>query len=186
MTEGQVLFQCLQRKTNIHIIKHTNILQALIPDACMATAGVIKNNTAAVTWHFYYSQHSVHQCKTISVLSGSSHRFTVHHHIFRQPCDENRFICSDSHLLCHSLQVQLSDPVIQTVLENASSALLLLQRSLHGDDLRPTHFSQDFQTGQDCERMCEREADTVFILLKGVLPSALSLRCPWYAAEHIV
>lgn len=27
----------------------------------------------------------MHQCKSISVLSGSSPRFTVHHHIFRQP-----------------------------------------------------------------------------------------------------
>lgn len=88
----------------------------------------------------------MHQCKSISVLSGSSHTFTVHHHIFRQPCDKNCFICSGTHFLCYSLQVQLSDPVIQTVLKNTRAMLLLLQRSLHGDDLKRAHFSQDFQT----------------------------------------
>lgn len=92
----------------------------------------------------------MHQSKSISVLSGSSLRFTVHHHLFRQPCDENCFICSQTHFLCHSLQVQLSGPVIQTVLENTSSVLLLLQRSLHGGDLKRRHF--DFQT--NWTRLC--------------------------------
>lgn len=133
----------------------------------------------------------MHQCKSISVLSGSSHTFTVHHHIFRQPCDKNCFICSGTHFLCYSLQVQLSDPVIQTVLKNTRAMLLLLQRSLHGDDLKRAHFSQDFQT--NCARLCRMcvclcvcEVVTVFILLKWVYPSALLLRCPWYAAERIV
>lgn len=53
-----------------------------------------------------------------------------------------------------------------------------------------TLFSS-FQT--NCARLCRMcvclcvcEVVTVFILLKRVYPSALLLRCPWYAAERIV
>lgn len=119
--------------------------------------GVIKKKKHPSCNLVVLSSASCASVQNISVLSGSSHRFTVHHHIFRRPWDENCFICSDTHLLCHSLQVQLSDPVIQTVLENTSSVLLLLQRSLHGEDLKRRHFSPDFQT--NWARLCRMCVD---------------------------
>lgn len=54
LTKDQVLFQCLQRKTNIHIIKYTNILQPTDSrtSVCPCTA-VIKSNKAPVTWQSF-------------------------------------------------------------------------------------------------------------------------------------
>lgn len=151
LTKCQVLFQCLPRKTNIHIIKYTNIPQpADSTTAACPCAAVIKNNTATVTWQSF----NIVSILGRGVLSCSSHRFTVHHHIFRQPCEANCFICSEPHFLCHPLQVQLSYPVIQTVLEKTRSMLLLLQLLLQGSDLNCRHFAQDFfkQPGQDCAK----------------------------------
>lgn len=141
LTKCQVLFQCLQRKTNIHIIKYTNILQPAdsTTPVCPCVA-VIKNNTATVTWQSF----NIVSILGFGVLSRSSHRFTVHHHIFRQPCEANCFICWETHFLCHPLQVQLSYPVIQSVLEETRSMLLLLQLLLQGSDLNCRHFAQDF------------------------------------------
>lgn len=140
LTKCQVLFQCLQRKTNSHIIMYTNTLQPSDTRTPVCPcAGVIKNKTATVTWQSF----NIVSILCIGVLSRSSHRFPVHHHIFRQPCEAICFICSETHFLCHSLQVQLSYPVIQTVLEKTSSVLFLLQLVFRGSDLKFRHIPQD-------------------------------------------
>lgn len=116
---------------------YTNILQPSDSRTPLCPcAGVIKNNTATVTWQSF----NIVSILCISVLSCSSHRFPVHHHIFRRPCEAICFICSETHFLCHSLQVQLSHPVIQTVLEKTSSVLFLLQLVLGGSDLKFRHI----------------------------------------------
>lgn len=147
-------FSVCKEKTNFHLIKYTNIPQPLrLKDA--VCAGVIKNNNAPVSSLLYYT--------VVSILCISA-KVSVFYQvpapdllcIITFSDSQNCFICSDAHFLCHSLQVQLSDPVIQSVLQNTSSLLLLLQRSLHGDDLKTQNFSQVFQT--NWARLCRARA----------------------------
>lgn len=106
LTKGQVVFQCLQKKTkhpyNKKVHKHTATPQT--QGRLSAHAGVIKNNTAPVTCQFYYSQRSCtsvqrYQCFIRSqpqIHCASSHFQTA-------PVDENEL-----HLLRFSHPVPLS------------------------------------------------------------------------------
>lgn len=82
---NHILFPCLQRKTNIHIIKHMNLLWCSVLRMSAFLRAVIKLLTVTMALQsFYYSQHSVCWFNN-NLTSVNSLKFSRHHQILEEP-----------------------------------------------------------------------------------------------------